>query len=191
MTKNEYMAVLKKKLIGLPIDEFEAAITYYSEYFDEAGEEQALKELGDPNRTANMILAEFAAKKAKTDESPKTFSSLKLILLGIFAVPIGIPLAATIFGLLVGLAGVIFAMVVSFGAICLSLGIIGIANLTEGVRLTIAGGLFAGMVNIGVACLSFGLFIGSIPVIKKMFKWVTAFITGLFAKIFMRLRREA
>ena len=39
MTRNEFMAVLRKELKKLPQGEIDAAVDYYEEYFDEAGKE--------------------------------------------------------------------------------------------------------------------------------------------------------
>ena len=39
MTRNEYMEQLKKYLKRLPKEDYDNAIEYFSEYFDEAGSE--------------------------------------------------------------------------------------------------------------------------------------------------------
>lgn len=51
MTKNEYLARLKSCLECIDASEREAAVQFYTEYFEDAGEENAEKvmaELGSP-----------------------------------------------------------------------------------------------------------------------------------------------
>ena len=51
MTREEYMAKLKKHLRKLPKQDYEDAIEYFNEYFsdtDEAGQQKLMEELGTP-----------------------------------------------------------------------------------------------------------------------------------------------
>ena len=49
MNKNEFLRILRENLNGLPADEAESAVRYYSEYIDDAGGAVAVfEELGDP-----------------------------------------------------------------------------------------------------------------------------------------------
>lgn len=59
MTRNEYMEQLKKYLKRLPKEDYDNAIEYFSEYFDEAGpenEQQVMEELGGPKEAAREQL---------------------------------------------------------------------------------------------------------------------------------------
>ena len=59
MTRKEFMELLKKYLKRLPIEDFDNAIEYFSEYFDEAGpenEQQVMEELGQPKEAARELL---------------------------------------------------------------------------------------------------------------------------------------
>lgn len=47
MNKNEFLRILRENLNGLPADEAESAVRYYSEYIDDAGGSDAVfEELG-------------------------------------------------------------------------------------------------------------------------------------------------
>ena len=106
MTKKEYIYHLKNRLRNLPIDEVESAVDYVSELFDEAGEENAeevARDLGSPAKFAAQIRAEYAINQhclpedttAVYREKPKSnngWKTLALILLGIAALPVGLPL---------------------------------------------------------------------------------------------------
>lgn len=49
MNKNEFLRILRENLNGLPSEEAESAVRYYSEYIDDAGSSDAVfEELGDP-----------------------------------------------------------------------------------------------------------------------------------------------
>lgn len=59
MTRKEYMEQLKKYLKRLPKEDYDNAIEYFSEYFDEAGpenEQQVMEELGQPKEAARELL---------------------------------------------------------------------------------------------------------------------------------------
>ncbi|MBY5033976.1 DUF1700 domain-containing protein [Streptococcus gallolyticus] len=59
MTKTEYLAQLEKHLKKLPHKEFQEALTFFHEYFDEAGpdqEERIMEELGTPKEAASELI---------------------------------------------------------------------------------------------------------------------------------------
>ena len=59
MTRKEYMEQLKKYLKRLPKEDYDNAIEYFSEYFDEAGpenEQQVMEELGQAKEAARELL---------------------------------------------------------------------------------------------------------------------------------------
>ncbi len=66
MTRNEYMEQLKKYLKRLPKEDYDNAIEYFSEYFDEAGsenEQQVMEELGEPREAARELLLNLLQEK--------------------------------------------------------------------------------------------------------------------------------
>lgn len=59
MTRTEYMAQLEKHLKKLPRKEYQEAITFFNEYFDEAGpdnEDAIMEELGSPKEAASDLI---------------------------------------------------------------------------------------------------------------------------------------
>lgn len=134
MSKEVYLKELRRRLKKLPGEEVAAALDYYSEYFDEAGEENSdrvIGELGSPALVASQILADYAVKGLENDsESPKKgISAIWFIILAIFAAPIALPLVISIFCLVFTLvilcAAFIFTFFVTVMALCFS-GIISI-----------------------------------------------------------------
>ncbi|MDE5578112.1 MAG: DUF1700 domain-containing protein [Oscillospiraceae bacterium] len=64
MTRAEYLAELESNLVSLPKEERDMAVSFYSEYFDEAGEENeqaVIEDLGKPYALARSIIGETSA----------------------------------------------------------------------------------------------------------------------------------
>ena len=61
MTREEYLNELKSSIMSLTTDEQAEAIQYYSDYFDEADDdEKVMRELGTPEELAKTIIEKFA-----------------------------------------------------------------------------------------------------------------------------------
>jgi len=56
LNRAEYLNQLNKHLRKLPKSDYENAIEYFTEYFEEVGEQQAIEELGTPKEAAADIL---------------------------------------------------------------------------------------------------------------------------------------
>ncbi len=64
MTREEYLKELDANLIALPKEERDMAVSFYSEYFDDAGpenEQATIEELGKPYNLARSIIGETSA----------------------------------------------------------------------------------------------------------------------------------
>ena len=74
MNKITFLQELEQYLQGISEEERKEAISYYENYFEDAGtenEESVLAELGSPKEVANSILAELEeVKTEKTDTLP-------------------------------------------------------------------------------------------------------------------------
>ncbi len=71
MTRTEYMAQLEKYLKKLPHKEFQEAITFFNEYFDEAGPEHEatiIEELGTPKEAASELINNILQRHIQGDE---------------------------------------------------------------------------------------------------------------------------
>jgi len=120
MTKSEFLSQLTHKLRALPESDQRDALDYYEGYISDAHDEsEAIRMLGGPSEVAATILSNYVSQNPKPYGSkPATTKRGKLktahiALLAIFAVPIGIPLAAAAFGLIVGLLTIIFSVAVT------------------------------------------------------------------------------
>lgn len=173
MTRNEYMEQLKRYLRRLPKEDYENAVEYFSEYFDEAGpenEQQMMKDLGDPKEAAREVLLNLleesvengSAEEASRTETVKTFSEKalpekkkrspgKIILLAflvICASPVSIAL------LIAGLA-VLAAVVLVIAAVIFSLAVTSIATIVGGIMVVGFGATLV-MRSLAAACMMVG-----------------------------------
>lgn len=68
MTREEYLNQVENLLNSLTNDEKKEAISYYSDYFEEANDdEKIIEELGSPEKLAKVITEKFANTPVKTE----------------------------------------------------------------------------------------------------------------------------
>lgn len=169
MTRNEYMEQLEKYLKRLPKEDYDNAIEYFSEYFDEAGaenEQQVMKELGEPKEAArelllNLLEESVGNKRESTGEKTKALpqapasgkkrSPGKIILLA-FLVLCASPVSIAL--LMAGLA-VLAAVLVVIAAVIFSLAVTSIATVAGGILLT-GVGMTLILKSISGACMVIG-----------------------------------
>lgn len=126
MTRTEYLSQLNKYLKRLPAKDYQEAMEYFTEYFDEAGpenEQTVIEELGTPKEAAQEILHNLLDKNInKQDANHKSyFKAIWIGLLVLCASPIAIPIILTLLAILFAVVMTIisllvagFVMVVSF-----------------------------------------------------------------------------
>ncbi|WP_305153253.1 DUF1700 domain-containing protein [uncultured Dubosiella sp.] len=126
MTKNEYIQIVQSRLSGLDRKDVSDALVYLNEYFEEAGaqhEQDVIAELGAPDQYAAIIRADLAANvppripvAARTWEgNHSAWKTIGIIVLGICALPIALPLMIAVLAL-------VFAAVVTMLALLFALG---------------------------------------------------------------------
>lgn len=154
-TKDEYLAELSRYLHKLPQDDYESAMAYFREYFEEAGPEneaQAMRDLGTPKEAASEILQNLL----HDDNGART---LKIAAIAMLLSPIG--WLGLLFGgiFLVVAAAMIFAIIVSAVAVdaalfysggCLILAAFGMISESLSAAAVISGG---GILAVGAGLL--------------------------------------
>ena len=159
-TKDEYLAELSRYLHKLPQDDYESAMAYFREYFEEAGPEneaQAIRDLGTPKEAASEILQNLLHEdSARKSDTART---LKIAAIAMLLSPIG--WLGLLFGgiFLVVAAAMIFAIIVSAVAVdaalfysggCLILAAFGMISESLSAAAVISGG---GILAIGAGLL--------------------------------------
>jgi uncharacterized membrane protein len=170
MNKESFLSQLKQKLTALSSEEREAALTYYEEYFNDAGienEQAVINELGSVEKVANGILKENnypvgdnnnADNKNSAVPSDSKANNINygtiaiLIIFYIILSPVIIPFFFAIFGVLLGFS------------------IAGIAILISGFAVSIAGitSMFLSPIN-GLLILGVGFILLALGILISTF----------------------
>ena len=70
MTRDEYLTALKNNIQSLTIDEQNEALQYYSDYFDDANDdEKVMEELGTPEEVAALIREKCSNSLVKNEKA--------------------------------------------------------------------------------------------------------------------------
>ena len=128
MNREEYMKCLRQKLRRLPKEDYNRAIEYFEEYFEDAGpkrEQTAIEDLGTPDLAAESIIREFAVENAQKPEKnvKRSFSKVWVGVLAICAAPVGLPLAMAFAVVMVALIMVIVALIFAVFSVALALAV--------------------------------------------------------------------
>jgi len=124
MNRKEWLRKLQLELHKMPRKEIDDAVSYYMEYFEEAGvknEERAIEELGNPSKVAREIRTDYALRQlveAKDEKRKGTQAKWIIISIigGICAAPIAIPLVITLVALAICGIIIVCAIIVSIVA---------------------------------------------------------------------------
>lgn len=161
MTRADYMNILAQNLKRLPKDDYNRAMEYFEEYFNEAGPEQeqeAIDDLGSPEEASRELIMNLAQRSI--EEPPKTvrhgFHAVWIGILGVCAAPIALPLLLIFFCLILMLALLGFGLLLTFflAAVCTAAG--GVLALAGGFVL-IFHSFADGIATLGMGLLTLGL----------------------------------
>ncbi|MET4560949.1 putative membrane protein [Lysinibacillus parviboronicapiens] len=191
MDRASYLKKLRGKLHRLPAQELDAALAYYEEYFDEAGEEneqQVIQQLGSPSKVASQIMADFALKDFDTTpaSTKKNMTTIWLIILAILSAPLSLPILATAVALIISLGAVVFSFVIAIVATILGIFLGGLVALISGFFVLTEHWPTA-LLFIGVGLIVTGLGVLLFPIIIRIVKKIglvcVEVLAGLFHKI--------
>lgn len=181
MTRTEYIAKLTKYLRKLPQQDYEEAIEYFMEYFEEAGPEneaRVIAELGTPKEAAHEVISRLLEDKIVEDKSSlrnKT-TILWIAILAVLASPVALPILLFFLAMIVTLLMIIFAVIVTALALTFALLISGIYTFFTSFSLlnvSLASTLF----GVGLGLLMFGgallLLLISFEICKLIVKLIT------------------
>ena len=126
MTKEEYLAALKKRLSGLSEEDINERISFYEEIIDDriedgVSEEEAVASIGTVDSVVDQILSEIPVRKfVKNKVTEKRKSGAGTVVLWILLFPIWFPLLITVFAILFSLYIVIWVLVLCLYIVDLS-----------------------------------------------------------------------
>ena len=202
MSKEEYLNQLHKYLRKLPRQDYEDAMEYFTEYFQETDEEGAaelMRELGTPKEAARELMANLLDKKIEEHQNYETDGYTRaekkgsgkhviwIALLVLFAAPVGAPL-------LVALAAVVLSLVVCMLAILLCVVLFAACLIIIGGKIIVRGILavpismsgFAMLTGSGLLAMGAGILGGLLCI--YLCKWSSMLIAKLVRRITNRKR---
>ncbi len=166
MDKQKFLAELEARLSGLPQDDIEDRLTFYSEMIDDRmeeglSEEEAVSGIGSVDEIVSQIVAEVPFTKIiKEKVKPKRpFKAGEIVLLALGA-PIWIPLLFTAAVLFLSVYAVVWALIVSLWALVVS----GAACSLSGIFAAFAF-FIRGNAVIGIAMLGAGAFLAGLSIL--------------------------
>lgn len=190
MNREQYMKALKKRLRRLPSEEFDKAVAYFEEYFDEAGPEQemqAIWDLGTPEEAADQIICNIAIKITNEPITgvKKGIHAVWIGILAVCAAPVALPFLLLAVGLLIllfAIAVMLFAVLV---ACCILVIIMGPVSICAGFTVftdSIPASLICfgqGFMEIGIGLL---LIFGLYHLGRRLLNWLVRFFGNLAKK---------
>ena len=186
MNKIEFMDELEHYLRHLTDDDRQDALEYYSEYIDDIGlapDEDVCSHVGTPREVSRQIIAQTTERKIEEQREKKTVrgsgSIIWLVILGIFASPIALPLA-------IAAVVIILALVITAGAVVFSFFVSGAAMTVSGLFLCIlsafTGSVAQVLFSIGAGIFIIGLGILILMLSMKMGSGLAHFISSAVKK---------
>jgi len=215
MSRKAFMARLDELLADITQAEKDEALSYYEEYFEDAGEEneeEVIQSLGSPEKVAATIkagLSENAQEEGEFSETGYTNSYYDvkdevatvnkkkglgdigtggwviILILCLFALPILGPV-------LLGIAGTIFGLLVAAAAVIFAVLVTGVALVAAAVALVVAGfaTLFATPI-VGVALIGAALLVAGIGILIAILGfWVVTKVVPPLLRGFVELIRK-
>lgn len=163
MTKREFMLTLQKRLCGLPKQELDERLNFYSEIIDDrieegCAEEEAVLALGSVDEIAMQIIAEIPLTKIAKEriKSKRRFKVWEIVLLAVGS-PIWLSLAIAAFAVILSLYAVLWSVVVSLWAVFVSFAACAVGGAVAGTLFACTGHGLAGVAVIGAGIVCAGL----------------------------------
>lgn len=192
MDKERFLEALRSGLKGLPREELEERLSFYSEMIDDhmedgLSEEAAVASVGSVDDIVSQILEEtplyrLAAEKVRPKRSLRVWEILFLIL----GSPIWLPLLIAVVSVLFSVYVVLWSVIIALHAVVVSIFACGLGGL-------ILGGVFIGTGKLGLSVFMLGFAMvctgmGILSVIAV--NWITRGLIWLTKMLFRGIKRS-
>ena len=199
MTKHEFISELREQLSGLPEQDIEERLDFYSEIIDDKmeegiSEEEAIRQIGSVKDIASQVIADTPLTKIVKHKIKKKrkLGAWEIVLLALGS-PIWLSLLVAAFAIVIAAYAVLWSLIASIWAIFAALVACGVGGVAGGVLFIVLGKTFSGIAAIGAAIFCSGLsifaFFGCLAATKG-----TALLTKKIAlgikKCFVRKERS-
>lgn len=161
MTKQEFIAQLKERLSGLPSNEIEERVTFYSEMIDDKieegySEEDAVSKTGSLDDIVSQTVSDIPLTRiVKEKIRPKRTLRPWEIVLIVLGAPIWFSLAVAAISVIFSLYAVLWAVMAALWAVDLSFIVSGVACVAAGI-FTVTRNAFYGTLAIACGCILAG-----------------------------------
>lgn len=185
MRKQEFLNALNIKLFGLPKQEVEERIAFYSEMIDDrmeegCTEEDAVLAIGSVDEIARQIIADIPLVKiAKERMKPKNkLKAWEIVLLALGS-PIWLSLGVAAFAVILSIYVSLWAVIICLWAVFVSLACCAPSCAVIGIAFALGGNRLSGcvMIGMGLVCAGLAIFLffgckettkGAVLLIKKI-----------------------
>ena len=166
MSKQEFLAQLRKGLSGLPQDDIEECLAFYSEMIEDRLEEglsemEAVSAVGSVPEIVAQVVADISFTKiAKERIRPKRRLSAGEITLLVLGSPVWLSLGIAAFAVILSLYVVLWSVIISLWAIFVSLAACALGGVIECVIFTVCGNGISGIAVLaaGFVCAGLSIF---------------------------------
>ncbi len=163
MNKQEFLEKLRTGLSGLPQDDAQERINFYSEIIDDRIEEgmtqeQAIAEIGAADEIISQIIADTPLAKLVKQKirRKRNFKFWEVLCLALGA-PIWLSLLISTFSVIISLYAVFWCAIISLWAVFASLVGCAFAGVVAGVVIILGGKTLSGVAMIGAGIICAGL----------------------------------
>lgn len=165
MTRTEYLAQLDNYLKKLPAKDYQEAMDYFTEYFDEVGPEgeaAAIAELGNPKEAAHEIIINLLDKKIEEDsqEASSVKNSKQIVqiaILSILAAPLAIPLLILALTLIFTFFLLVSVLAFVMAVFTFAMLLLGASLIWDSLTLGMATSIPAFALSLGMSFLALGM----------------------------------
>ncbi len=199
MNKLKFILSLHEKLSGMPENEIEERLNFYSEMIEDRieeglSEEEAVADIGNIDDIADQIIADIPLTKIVKNKvkTRRKLRAWEIVLISVGS-PLWLVLLIAAFAVIISVYASIWAVVVSLWAVDLALAICFLGGIGGLVIFSIGNNVLIGLalLGLGIVCagLSMFLFYGCIYATKGTVWLLKKFILGL--KNCFRRKEEA
>ncbi|MCH5279697.1 MAG: DUF1700 domain-containing protein [Christensenellaceae bacterium] len=162
MNKHEFLSILRDRLSGLPKEDIERSLDYYSEIIDDhiedgLTEEEAVKKVGSIDEIISQIFMEtpltrIVNAKVKQKRSLRAWEIILLIL----GSPVWLPLVISAAVIVLSIYIVLWSIIVSLYGVVISIAATAVSGIFGGFALLIAGNSASGALLMGIGLICVG-----------------------------------
>ena len=192
MTSAEFLYELRRRLSNLPAQEVDQAMSYYEEYFADAGPEgeaDLINRLGTPAQVASTIIGEYAMKDVQErdagEKKGSAFKTMWIAIIAVLASPIAIPLAAAFFVVILALLIAIFSVFLAFFVSAIAMVAAGLFSVGTGIfALFLQPIEGVALMGVGFLCFALGMafFLGTTKLCQLTIRGITWIFASLLSK---------